>query len=613
MPYFAARHAVLRPRAAGAAVSSARWMPALVGRGAELERLAALLERARAGAGADRAARRRGRASARRRLAAELARSAPACRVLRRRGDAGPDGALRPARRRAARPTCTRGPAALDDCGPLRAAPRAAPARARRAGGGRPTARRCSRRCAAPSRRDRAGARACSTTCTGPTRRRSRCSRRSPSRSRDMPLLVVAAYRSDGLPRDARRCAGCATTCAAPAGSTSSRSGRSTPTETSAAARGDARRRAPAPALVARRPRPHRGHPVLRRGARGGAARSAARCARRRARLELAGDGDVPLPDTVRDAVLIGVAELSRAVPRARPRWPRWRASSFDLRRRGRSSPARRASPSCSRSGVVREGGDGTGAFRHALTREALYADLPWMCAPHAAPRARRGARAPRRAGARRRAALARRARRGARPRPRCCARRPSPRPCTPTATPPTRGRQALELWPDGDDPRRARRGARALRALLPARGRAGRGRAGLARAASRSPADRRARSADAQRSLAAVHELRGDREAAIARPARRGRGLRRERRATRRRRWSGSRIANQRRALRRATARPSSSPGRAARDADRAGRLDLRVRALGHRGHGARQARRLRRGALRSSAAGSRSRSSTT
>src|SRR4029453_2621536 len=29
--------------------------------------------------------------------------------------------------------------------------------------------------------------------------------------------------------------------------------------------------------------------------------------------------------------------------------------------------------------GVVVEAGPGEGAFRHALTREALYADLPWL------------------------------------------------------------------------------------------------------------------------------------------------------------------------------------------------------------------------------------------
>ena len=80
----------------------------------------------------------------------------------------------------------------------------------------------------------------------------------------------------------------------------------------------------------------------------------------------------------MRDAVL---DQRVRAAPRRRARPPR-----------SRPSPARRSTSSSSPSlssaeglaellerGLVREERAGAAAFRHALTREALYADVPWM------------------------------------------------------------------------------------------------------------------------------------------------------------------------------------------------------------------------------------------
>ena len=70
---------------------------------------------------------------------------------------------------------------------------------------------------------------------------------------------------------------------------------------------------------------PTPGDPLLRRGARG-------RAAHERRRRDVAGglaleaDAAVPLPETIRDAVLLRAAPL-RPTPGPRPRPPRWRAS----------------------------------------------------------------------------------------------------------------------------------------------------------------------------------------------------------------------------------------------------------------------------------------------
>ena len=79
--------------------------------------------------------------------------------------------------------------------------------------------------------------------------------------------------------------------------------------------------------------------------------------------------------------------------------------------------------------------------------------------------------------------------------------------------------RHALELWPDGEREGERIVLARALRAQRGARRRPDRGRARVARGGRRRVAQRApgARSADAQRRLASIYELRGDRERALA------------------------------------------------------------------------------------------------
>jgi len=91
--------------------------------------------------------------------------------------------------------------------------------------------------------------------------------------------------------------------------------------------------------------------------------------------LELAEHGEVPLPDSVRDAVLIRALELSEPGRRA-AEVATVAGDGFDLgivaEHGGEAGLAELLE-----TGFVREDA-GVGRFRHALTCEALYADLPW-------------------------------------------------------------------------------------------------------------------------------------------------------------------------------------------------------------------------------------------
>jgi DNA-binding NarL/FixJ family response regulator len=293
--------------------------------------------------------------------------------------------------------------------------------------------------------------------------------------------------------------------------------------------------------------------------------------------LELAGGGEVPLPDTIRDAVMIRVAELGDGARRA-IEVAAVAGATFDLRVVAEIA-GESALTELLETRLVREEG-GTGTFATALMREALYADLPWV-ARRSLHRAlaealeRRGepARevAPHWLGAhddtRARAALLRAA-------------------AESQAVHAYRdaveaGRLALERWPAGDDD--AGRAA-ALERYATSCQMAGE----LAEAArawremiAGAPDD--ARAADAQRQLAAVHELRGDQDAAMAArlaAARAYSAVGRTADAAVER----IAIANQRRISGRhgeaiEIARSAGS------DAERADRLDLRVRAMGIEG----------------------------
>ena len=558
----------------------------------ERDRLTAALDAARAEAARSCCSAARP-ASARRRLAAEAA-PAPDALVLRGAASRAAPRPVRADRRGAARLPARR-PGGARRLRPAARPPRAAAARARRA---RRRERPRDAVRGAPlrvrARRRRAvRASSSSTTCSGPTRRRSSCWPRSPSRCAELPRAGdrrLPLRRPAARPRRAPAAQRAAPRRPARGARAASRSSRGETAELLAALLGE---RALARARP-RGPRPHAGHPVLRRGARGGAARRAARCSTAARGLELAGDGEVPLPDTVRDAVLISASELSRrrrarpprspavAGERVRPR-PRRRRSSSDAGRRR----AARARACCARTR------DGRAAFRHALTREALYADVPWLRRRALHRALAEALEAAGRAEPRGRRPLARRARRATRARDallRAAAES-----------------EAVHAYRDAADGRPP--GARAVARGATRTPRASR-RSSATRAAPSSPASwprRRARGAswrrprrasatalgvaDAQRRLAAVYELRGDRDAAFAARRARGRGLRRDTAAPAEAAVERLAMANQLRVSAAATARRSAGRGRARRTPTPRGRLDLRRARARARGHGARQA----------------------
>jgi DNA-binding NarL/FixJ family response regulator len=298
----------------------------------------------------------------------------------------------------------------------------------------------------------------------------------------------------------------------------------------------------------------------------------------RRNGLELAGDEDVPLPDTVRDAVLISASELSGAGRQA-AEVAAVAGESFGLAVVASLSSDDGVTELIER-GLVREQAAGAGAFRHALTREALYADVPWSCrralhrqlaevlekagapscevAPHWL-----GAHASERA----RETLLRAAQ--------------DSRAVHAYSDAANATRQALELWPEeGDQDRRAEALADyaeccQLAGALTDAAQAWRELAVVA-------ADARL-VATAQRRLAAVLELKGDRELAVkarnaAADAFAATGQPAEAAVER------LAVANQRRLSARHGEAVEIAQA-AKRDADAAGRIDLRIRALGIEG----------------------------
>ena len=328
----------------------------------------------------------------------------------------------------------------------------------------------------------------------------------------ELPLLVLAAYRSDGLARDhglrrlrndLRRTRRLDELALAPLDLEET-------TELLAQALGEP----PAPSLARAIHDRTEGIPFFVEELAAALGVSGAVQAGRRG-LELAGAGDVPLPDTVRDAVLISASELSLQA-RAAADVAAVAGETFDLELVAALASADGLSELLER-GLAVEQASGAAAFRHALTREALYADVPWM---RRRELHRALAEALERAGAESREIALHwlGARSGERAREallRAAAESEAVHAYRDAAE---AGRRALELWPEGGD--EARRGealeryarcgqlagelaeaARAWRELGDVRGAAG---------------DERG-VADAQRGLAAVLELRGDREAAFA------------------------------------------------------------------------------------------------
>ena len=296
--------------------------------------------------------------------------------------------------------------------------------------------------------------------------------------------------------------------------------------------------------------------------------------------LELGGDGEVPLPDTVRDAVLIGASELSEPAALA-AEVAAVAGDTFDLEQVAALASDEGVAELLER-GLIREDASGAG-FRHALAREALYADVPWM---RRRSLHRTFAEALERAGAGGRE-VARHwqgARNGARAREALLRAAAEAEAMHAHRDAAESDRQALELWPEsGDEERRAETLARyagccRFAGELAEAARAWRELAALRRASG----DVRG-FADAQRELAAVHDVKGEREPAFA-----ARRIAADAYAT-----DGSpaeaaierlAMANQRRlAARHAEAIELAAAAGA--EADAAERIDLRIRALGLEG----------------------------
>ncbi|MGZ8647964.1 MAG: ATP-binding protein, partial [Solirubrobacteraceae bacterium] len=297
--------------------------------------------------------------------------------------------------------------------------------------------------------------------------------------------------------------------------------------------------------------------------------------------LELAAERDVPLPDTVRDAVLISASELSEAA-RAAAEVAAVAGESFELELVAALSSDEGLSELVE-SGLVREQPSGAAAFRHGLTHEALYADVPWMrrrSLHRALAEALESAGAPSRELARHWLG----AREGVRGREALLRAAAESEAVHAHRDAAAADRQALELWPErGDEARRGEvleRYARCSRLAgeVAEAARAWRELGALHRAAGDELALARA-----LRELAAVSELKGDREGTFSA----------------RRSASAAYVANGRPAeaavellamanQRRLAARHGEAIelARAARaQAEAGGRLDVRIRAVGLEG----------------------------
>jgi DNA-binding NarL/FixJ family response regulator len=327
----------------------------------------------------------------------------------------------------------------------------------------------------------------------------------------DLPALVLGAYRSDGLPRDhamrrlrheLRRRGRLVELAVGPLG----------PDETAALAEavlGDA----PSPSLARTLHDRAQGVPFFTEELARALSASGALVAGPRG-LEVGGEGEVPVPETVRDAVLLAAVELS-GEGRAAADAAAVAGTTFDLVLVADVASADGVAELVER-GWVREDGDGRGAFRHALMREALYADVPWLrrrALHRELATALEAAGAP----AMEIAAHWTGAREPARARP-ALLRAADELVAVHAHRDAVRAwRQALELWPEGEDVegRLAALAGYARSAELS-------GDAVEAARAWREVCDllaegRQEERAEAFRRLAAVHDLRGDRESALA------------------------------------------------------------------------------------------------
>jgi DNA-binding CsgD family transcriptional regulator len=93
--------------------------------------------------------------------------------------------------------------------------------------------------------------------------------------------------------------------------------------------------------------------------------------------LDLTEDGDVPVPDTIRDAVLMRTADFSLE-GRAAAETAAVAGERFDVDLVAELASETGLTEAIER-GLITETDPGRAAFRHALACEALYRDLPWL------------------------------------------------------------------------------------------------------------------------------------------------------------------------------------------------------------------------------------------
>jgi DNA-binding NarL/FixJ family response regulator len=189
-----------------------------------------------------------------------------------------------------------------------------------------------------------------------------------------LPILVIAAYRSDGLPRDHRlrwlR-------------NELRRDGQLEELSLEALDRpavgellGELLPETPSPALARTIHDRTMGSPFFVEELVSALnARNALRLGRRG--LELAERDEVPVPDSIREAVLVGISDLS---PEAREA----AEAAAVIGQQVDLDLAAEFAPSAGLAelievGLLEERGPGAASFRHALAQEALYAEVPWI------------------------------------------------------------------------------------------------------------------------------------------------------------------------------------------------------------------------------------------
>jgi DNA-binding CsgD family transcriptional regulator len=190
----------------------------------------------------------------------------------------------------------------------------------------------------------------------------------------EMPVVVIAAYRSDGLPRDhllrwlraeLRRGGGVDELVLGPLDR-----------DQTSALLAELLPDAPSPSLVRAIHDRTQGSPFFIEELATALLASGSLKGGRRG-LELAEGGEVPVPETVRDAVLMGASGLSDAA-RDAAEVAAVAGETFDLALVEELS-TNAGLVELIEEGLLEEGAPGRAAFRHALTREALYAEVPWM------------------------------------------------------------------------------------------------------------------------------------------------------------------------------------------------------------------------------------------